>query len=98
MKTTIDLPDALVKEVKLLAVMEGKKLKDEMAELLRKGLDARQAQPTEVPKIDADTMRQRKEIAQKFISGEWGIEFDGFEAERAAEREKAERMARRWRE
>ena len=40
MKTTFDLPDALVKEIKHRAVREGRKLKDAMAELLRKGLAA----------------------------------------------------------
>lgn len=38
MKTTLDLPDNLVKQVKLRAVHEGRKLKDEIAHLLRKGL------------------------------------------------------------
>jgi hypothetical protein len=38
MKTTLDLPDALVKEIKLRAVHEGKKLKDAMADFLRAGL------------------------------------------------------------
>jgi plasmid stability protein len=38
MKTTLDLPDALVKQVKIRAVREGRKLKDEVADLLRKGL------------------------------------------------------------
>jgi hypothetical protein len=40
MKTTLDLPDALVKQVKLRALQEGRKLKDAMADLLRKGLAA----------------------------------------------------------
>ncbi len=40
MKTTLDLPDALVKQVKLRAVREGRKLKDAVADLLRKGLAA----------------------------------------------------------
>src|SRR5829696_2551295 len=40
MKTTLDLPDDLVKEVKLKAVREGRKLKDAIADLLRRGLDA----------------------------------------------------------
>jgi plasmid stability protein len=43
MKTTVDLPDDLVKEVKLRAVHEGKKLKEEVANLLRAGLGARPA-------------------------------------------------------
>jgi plasmid stability protein len=38
MKTTLDLPDALVKQVKIRAVREGRKLKDAVADLLRKGL------------------------------------------------------------
>lgn len=40
MKTTVDLPDALVKEIKLRAVHDGQKLKDAIADLLRKGLEA----------------------------------------------------------
>lgn len=39
MKTTIDLPPELVREMKLRAVHEGRKLKDVAAELLRHGLD-----------------------------------------------------------
>lgn len=38
MKTTLELPDALVKQVKLRALREGRKLKDAVADLLRKGL------------------------------------------------------------
>ncbi len=98
MKTTIDLPDALVKEVKLLAVMEGKKLKDEMADLLRKGLAASPRKPTEVPSPDAETMRRRGEVFDKFMTGEWSVEFEGYEEAKAAEREKELRTAALWRE
>jgi hypothetical protein len=38
MKTTLDLPDSLVKQVKLRALHDGRKLKDAVAALLRKGL------------------------------------------------------------
>ncbi len=38
MKTTLELPDSLMKQVKIRAVREGKKLKDAVADLLRKGL------------------------------------------------------------
>ena len=38
MKTTLDLPDDLVRAVKIRAVEENKKLKDTIAELLRRGL------------------------------------------------------------
>lgn len=40
MKTTLELPDALVKQIKLRAVRRGRKLKEEVADLLRKGLAA----------------------------------------------------------
>ncbi|MCA9830421.1 MAG: antitoxin [Dehalococcoidia bacterium] len=40
MKTTFDLPDDLVCAIKLRAVLEDRKLKDLMAELLRQGLSA----------------------------------------------------------
>ncbi len=40
MKTTLDLPDTLVKQVKLRALRDGRKLKDAVADLLRKGLKA----------------------------------------------------------
>lgn len=40
MKSTFELPDDLVREIKLKAVHEGRKLKDAMAELLRAGLAA----------------------------------------------------------
>ena len=38
MKTTLDLPDDLVREVKLRALNENQKLKEAVAELLRRGL------------------------------------------------------------
>ena len=38
MKTTLDLPDKLMREVKIRAVHENKKLKDVIAELLQSAL------------------------------------------------------------
>ena len=38
MKTTIDLPDELVREVKIRAVREGRKMKELVAELLERSL------------------------------------------------------------
>lgn len=38
MKTTIELPNPLVKQVKLRALHDGRKFKDTVADLLRKGL------------------------------------------------------------
>jgi plasmid stability protein len=41
MKTTIELPDDLVRAVKLRAVREGRRMKDVMAEVIRQGLGQR---------------------------------------------------------
>jgi hypothetical protein len=43
MKTTLELPDDLLREVKLRALYGNLKLKDAVAELLRKGLAAPEA-------------------------------------------------------
>ncbi|MCC6763895.1 MAG: antitoxin [Deltaproteobacteria bacterium] len=47
MKTTVDLPSDLVREIKLKAVHEGRKLKDAVADLLRAGLVAGAASAAE---------------------------------------------------
>jgi hypothetical protein len=55
MKTTLDLPNDLVREMKLRAVNEGKKLKDVVADLIRRGLrgdDAARAMPPRKGHID----------------------------------------------
>jgi plasmid stability protein len=49
MKTTLDLPDALVTQVKLRAVRQGRKLKDMVADLLRKGLEAARDEGPDAP-------------------------------------------------
>ncbi len=50
MKTTLDLPDELMREVKIRAVHERKKLKDTIAELLRKGIAAAKPRRAKIPK------------------------------------------------
>jgi hypothetical protein len=44
-KTTLDLPDELIREVKLRAVIQGRTVKDLVSEFIRKGLGLTQAQP-----------------------------------------------------
>jgi plasmid stability protein len=57
MKTTLELPDALVKQVKLRALHNGQNLKDAVAELLRKGLAAAESDPDEPePAIGTDKL------------------------------------------
>ena len=50
MKTTLDLPDDLMREVKIRAVHEQKKLKDAIAEFIRRGMAAGETRRAKVPK------------------------------------------------
>jgi len=49
MKTTLELPDALVKQVKFRALIAGQKLKDAVTDLLLKGLAATENAPATAP-------------------------------------------------
>jgi len=49
MKTTLDLPDDLMRAVKIRAVHEHKKLKDTIAELIRKGIAASKSPRPKLP-------------------------------------------------
>lgn len=48
MKTTLDLPDELMREIKIRAVRADRKLKDEIADLLRRGLARGEPTPARV--------------------------------------------------
>ena len=48
--------------------------------------------------LDALMLKRRREIAQKFVSAQWGVEFADLEASRAADRRASEERAKRWRE
>jgi len=64
MKTTLDLPAGLVKQVKLRALREGRKLKDAVADLLCKGLAA--ATNTE-PQVVAPSVTKDKQTGLPLI-------------------------------
>jgi len=49
-KTTLDLPADLMRAVKIRAVQEEKKLKDAIAEFIRRGMAASKAPPAKTPK------------------------------------------------
>ena len=51
MKATFDLPIELVRELKLRAVREGRKLKDAAAEVLRAGLAAQKSPSAQRPAV-----------------------------------------------
>jgi hypothetical protein len=47
--------------------------------------------------VDALMLKKRAEVANKFITGEYGVELSGFEESRAADRRKSKERANRWR-
>ncbi len=56
MKTTLDLPDDLVKELKLRSVHERRKLKDVAAAALRRGLEIKELAPAEASPLPEGLM------------------------------------------
>jgi hypothetical protein len=46
---------------------------------------------------DSLMLKRRALMAQKFISGEWGVELEGFEKAHARERESGKKRAQAWR-
>lgn len=53
-----------------------------------------------IRKLLADTLqtRRRAKIANKFITGEWSADLDGFEAAKAADRATASTLSEQWRD
>jgi len=67
MKTTLELPDDLMREIKVRAAREDRKLKDLVTELLRKGLAAQEVEPrkpyrVKLPMIHGTPAKPEEEI------------------------------------
>lgn len=60
MKSTLDLPGDLVREIKLRAVHDGRKLKDTVADLLRLGLTARHPRITRASRVKLPLVQCRR--------------------------------------
>lgn len=50
------------------------------------------------PAVTPEMLEERRRLSEKFMSGEWGVELAGLEADQAKEREKNEALHRRWRD
>ncbi len=74
-KTTLDLPDDLMREVKIRAVRKNRRLKDEIADLLRRGLSQRRSEPkirhrVALPLVDcARKARPGEEMTPERVAG-----------------------------
>jgi hypothetical protein len=78
------------------ACTKGPELNNAVAEALRHWL-GHTASATAV-NADEVLLQRRKELTQKFVSGEWGVELAGYEAGREADRGKAAERAQAWRD
>jgi hypothetical protein len=78
MKTTVELPDDLVNEIRRLAVQKGKNFKDAFADLLRRGLEASAAAKGTVVKVDKAMLKRRKALTKKFVAAEWKRDVTGY--------------------
>jgi len=85
MKTTLDLPDELIREVKLRAVVQRRTLKDLVADLLRQGLGMAAPSPSQRPpagsmvKIDSSglpVIRCRADAPARRMSAEKLLELE----------------------
>ena len=94
MKTTLELPTDLVRDIERRASQEGRQIDEAAADLLRKGLAA----PTAAGLADPAMLERRAQVTQKFLSGEWGVALDGFESARAADRAAAGKRDAAWRD
>lgn len=66
MKTTLELPEELLRTIKVKAARENRKLKDVVAELLQMGLSGKAAGGSEeVEALTAEIRRLRREIGRE---------------------------------
>jgi plasmid stability protein len=93
MVTALDLPQDLVENLQQRAAKEGRPVDETAAELLRAGLAASSYPVRATPEM----LAERRRITEKFVSGEWGTEFLGFEEGRAADRKAAHDRNETWR-
>ena len=65
MRTTLDLPDALLRQLKAQAALDGTTLKSLIAELVERGLAQRGAKPSAAPRSKLPTIVPRRPLAIK---------------------------------
>jgi len=95
MPTIVTLPDDLLRQVESHAARAGSDLNDAVTDLLRLGL-ARATASQSAP--DESMLEHRRALTQKFVSGEWGVELNGYEEARAVDRRKAAEREKAWSE
>jgi len=92
----IELPDDLIENIRSRAEQEGREIEETIADLLRTGLEQSSSRQT-LARVDASVLEHRTAVAEKFLSGEWGVDLNGFREGRVADRSSATDRDRAWR-
>jgi len=92
----VELPDDLIEDIRSRAEQEGRELEETIADLLRTSLEQSSSRQT-LARVDASVLERRTGVAEKFLSGEWGVDLTGFREGRAADRDSAADRDRAWR-
>lgn len=88
----VKVPEDLIERLQSRAAEEGREIDATVADVLRLGL-ANASSGT----ADHLMLERRKSIAEKFLSGEWGVDLEGFSEGRAADRASAADRDQAWR-
>jgi plasmid stability protein len=89
----IKLPDDLIPDIRSRAARAGRAVDETVAELLRAALGHDRV----LTPADRSMLERRAVVGEKFISGEWGVDLNGFNEGRTAERDAAAGRDRAWR-
>ena len=82
----VKLPAPMIDEVRRYAALHGMSI----SEVIREGLDSTaRARPAPIV-VDEAMLEERKRLLEKFLTGEWSVEFEGFEEESVRESDPSE--------
>jgi len=90
----IKLPDDLIPDIRSRAAQEGRAVDEIVAELLRRALAPNRIHTP----ADRSMLERRAFVGGKFLSVEWGVDLNGFNEGRTAERHAAIGRDRAWRQ
>ncbi len=84
----VELPDDLIEDIRFRTEQEGREIEETIADLVRAGLGQSSNRQTPA-RVDASVLERRTGVAEKFLSGEWGVDLTGFREGRVADRNSA---------
>jgi len=93
----IELPDELIQEIERRAAVEGKNVEDKVEAIIRFWLALEINPKVPLPIVaDAAMLEERKKLAEKFITGEWGCDIERWEDLRAKDRARDQERSKNW--